>query len=389
MKNILIFDIEITGHHSEYIGHLVKYIAKNRLSNKYIFIVHYNFHKNFPGIIAMAKTSDNINFVHVSQNEFIKVMSGKLFQRSFGFYNLMKHYAVRHSVKQVILLSFNIFQFALIFKRPKLLIRGILFRPFLKMDNNSTISQLKHTRKILQTRLFLLNKSISIIYILNDIYTANFLNKRFKVDNFKMLPDPVPDIVADPKFSIFKVHNIEPKRKVFLHFGSLSIRKGTNEILYALEKLDNKTMSKIAILFIGKADAAINDLINLKMNLIHSQKPLTKIVYRNEFIPDNQMKSYFEQVDFVLLPNKFVEASSGVLGHALASGKPVIAVNKGLLGNLVSKYKGGYLIKDGSAREIANAISSCIKERQTYKVNNKYIEEHSVNNFAKVILENI
>ncbi len=47
------------------------------------------------------------------------------------------------------------------------------------------------------------------------------------------------------------------------------------------------------------------------------------------------MKSYFEQTDYFLIPYKNVESSSGILGHAIAAGKPVIATDKGLIGDFV------------------------------------------------------
>ena len=44
----LIFDIAITGHHTEYIGHLVDYLFENKQSDTFVFVVHFDFSRDFP-----------------------------------------------------------------------------------------------------------------------------------------------------------------------------------------------------------------------------------------------------------------------------------------------------------------------------------------------------
>lgn len=58
----LFFDIQITGHHTEYINHLVDYLLiNNNLNDEYFFVVHPDFSKRFSGIVAKAKQLTNVN----------------------------------------------------------------------------------------------------------------------------------------------------------------------------------------------------------------------------------------------------------------------------------------------------------------------------------------
>lgn len=200
------------------------------------------------------------------------------------------------------------------------------------------------------------------------------------------MPDPIPELKPMPGFSLRNTYNINLNKKILLHFGSLTERKGTLEILDAVDFLNNETITRIAVLLIGNTDSKMEKDILSRKSSILSKYPTAKIIFINKFVSEEMMKSCFDQSDFILMPYKNIESSSGILGHAIAAGKPVIAVGRGLIAEIVKKYNTGYLLPDPNSKEIAKSMKECLLNRNSYKRNKEYAKEHSLERFASVLL---
>lgn len=383
---ILFYDLGISGHHSEYIGHIINYIYKNPDDNEYYFLLHPEFSLNFPDIIISIKRTDNVKCVEVTKNEFENTLMGGIAKRSFSNFNLLNNYANKYKINHVILLYFNIFQLALIFKTSKYTIDGILFKPFYRMKTSSIKEKLLYLKKYLQTKLFLINNNIKHIYILNDEKTVEYLNDLYRKKTFKVLHDPTNDIIPKDNFSISDYHGFETERKVFLHFGSLTERKGTIELLDSLKYLDNNSIKRITILLIGKADISFENQINKIIEDLKIEKPSLSIFFRNKFISEQEMKCYFDQSDYFLLPYKNVESSSGVLGHAILANKPILSVKKGLIEDIVLQHNLGVLIDTVTPNKIKEGIEKLLNSDIKIIKREAYINKHSPTNFAKTLL---
>ena len=385
--NILIYEIEITGHHSEFISHLVNHIYKSKPDDFFTFILHPKFSLTFPVIAEKIKNHTNIQFIEISENDYDSVKTKSSIKNSIIEYKLMNNYAQNYGVKKVYLLTFNSFQLALGLYNSKYEISGILFMPFFRMQRITLKEKLNFVRKYLQTWLYLRNNSLKRIFILNDNKSIVYLNEVFKTNKFQMLPDPVPRIEPSPEFSLRKNFKIDAERKIILHFGSLSERKGTLELLSSFDYLNSNTKQKIALLIIGKASVDFDKLINNKILSIQQLYPETCLIYKNEYVSDSLMKCYFEQCDLVLIPYKTGESSSGIIGHSNASRKPVIATNKGLLGDLVKNNNLGLLIEESSPDLISKAIQTFMDNPIEFNKSDEYLITHSPTIFARTIFE--
>jgi glycosyltransferase involved in cell wall biosynthesis len=383
---ILFFDIEISGHHSEYISHIVDYLCYTKAEGSYFFLVHPEFSASFPEIVNKANTSENIRFIAISYKELHCVSKGVLIKQSIEFYRLMNKYALTYSITKVVLLYFNNFQFALGIFRPYYEIDGILFLQFSRMQKTTLKEKLKYFRKYWQTWFFARNRQIKHIFVLNDPKSVVYLNRELKTKIFKVLPDPVPIFTPMPDFLIRETFNIESNRRILLHFGGLAERKGTFAILEAFNHLEINDIHKIALLLIGKADAKTNNIILGRIAALKKKYPESLIVYKNEFVPYSMMKSFFDQCDIVLIPYTNVETSSGIIGHAIASNKPVIGINNGLLGEMIVENKAGIAIEKSTPELIASGIVTALKNPVIGYKNEKYLTEHSIEMFASIIL---
>lgn len=384
--NSLIFDIEISGHHVEYMKHLKDFLCKEESNDNFIFVVHPEFFTRFGNIIGKEKVFKNITFKSISLKEYHECKKGNLIIQSLKIYRLLQYYAKEYKITKAYLLYFNIFQFALGIFKPDFEINGILFSPYYRMEKGNLREKLEFLRKNIQTKLFIRNKYIIKVFILNDLTTANALNSKFRTNKFQMLPDPVPDLVPLRDFSVRKAYNISSERKIFLHFGSLSIRKGTIDILDSFNYLSENDIKSTALILAGKATARTDLNIKSKISDLSRKYDYIMIIYKNEFVSESLMKSYFDQCDFVLIPYKNIESSSGIIGHAIASGKPVIGTNKGLLGEMISKNHLGYLINESSPELIADSFKKALGDKTITISNPEYLKGHTPEQFALTLI---
>lgn len=385
----LFFDIQLTGHHSEYINHLVDYLCVNNdLTDEYFFVVHPDFSKQFPEIVFKAQQLSNVTWIEITKEEFDKSQRGSLIRSSFSLYRLMDFYAKKCKVHHVYLLYFNSFQLSCIFYRPNYSMSGILFLQFYRMSKSTLKDKIKYFRKYYITKLYALNPQIQGVSILNDLKTAEYLNREFNTTIFRMLPDPIPVLSPLQHFDIYEHYTIDRNRKIFLHIGSLGDRKGTFEIIEAAKHISDDFQSEIAILVVGKASEQESELLSQKIEKAWEESKVS-ILWDNQFVSNEMMKSLFDQCTAVLIPYKNAEASSGILGHAVAAKKLVIATKSGLLQELVENNNLGITISNVHPRDIAKAIINLeyysIDQMRFYS----FKEKHKSNEFAEQVIKKI
>jgi len=385
VKEIL-YDSAVMGHHSEYISHIVEYLSDNATDKQYYFVVSEELPAKFPDIVKKSESISNIHWVFIPLLEISKLYSQNIITRSFSELKLVSRYAKELKAQHVHLLYFNIFQLALGFIRPKFTISGILFLQFYRMSTKSFRERVKYYRKYMTTKLYVRNSKLKKIFLLNDDKTVKYLNKEFKTDKFRMLPDPIPALTPAEGFDLRQHYKIEESRKVLLHIGSLGDRKGTFEIIESAALIAEELQSQICILLVGKAgnletEKQIADGINKV-----SAKTKVKILWDNQFVPNDVMKSLFNQSDVVLMPYKNAEASSGILGHAMDSKTPVIATGSGLLKDIVLGYGAGALIDKVTEASIADAIGTINLSEYNATAVERFVQEHSSQRFVRTIL---
>lgn len=389
MKSTLIFDTEITGHHIEYILHLINYIGLKGDKTHYFFVLHPKFISKFPEIQNKAINCTNIKLIEISANELDRINKGNTFTRSIDNYKLLIEYADKYNVNNLFLMHINAFIFALILYRSKFRFSGILFHQFYRIEKNSIANKIRFYRKYFQTWLLTLNNQIQTVFILNDNLTVNYLNYHFKTNIFKVLSDPIPEWAPITDFSINEKYNIKNTRRIFLHIGALEERKGTFEILDSFNFQNSETRRSICLLIFGKANSETHQIILSKVSDLKTRFPEVQIIYKNEFISNSMMKSLFVQSEFVLVPYKNSESSSGIIGHAIADGCKIIGPNKGLLGEYIKSYKQSIALDIINPKSIAIGISEAITVFNSHQKNymwQEYVDSHTPESFARMIL---
>ncbi len=384
--NVLFFESEITGHHSEYIDHVVAQLLRNPEEHTYHFVVHPDFENRFPNIVENANKCKYINWHHIQGELLASIAQLSIGKKSFKEYHLVENFAERLQADMVYLMHFNTFQLALALKRSRYKIRGILFNQFLRMTPKTWSEWLKYYRKYWVTKLYCMNPAIDKVFVLNDLDAVVGFNKKFNTNVFSVLYDPIPNLSPLKDFDIRNTYDIRPENEIFLHFGSLATRKGTFEVIEAASLIPKALQRKVTILLVGKPEnESIGEQISAHI-LSNRKRSDVQIIWENSFVSNQTMKSLFLQCSAVLMPYKNPEASSGILGHAIAAKKPVITTGKGLLKELVEENNFGILLEEVKPITIAKALLKIRDIKTTDAAYETYLKMHTTAEFSTQLL---
>ena len=143
---------------------------------------------------------------------------------------------------------------------------------------------------------------------------------------------------------------LDPSAKYMLFFGFIRDYKGLDILLKAVadERIKN---SDIKLIVAG-------EFYNNSEKYFEMEKQLGlegKIIWRTDFIADEQVKNYFCASDIIVQPYK-TATQSGVTQIAYHFEKPMLVTNVGGLPEIVPNGKVGYSVEP-EAKVIADAIS--------------------------------
>lgn len=163
---------------------------------------------------------------------------------------------------------------------------------------------------------------------------------------------------------------------LYLHFGGLNRRKGTLDIMEAIDLLSSEDLKSKVFIFAGKIDD------NIKKEFYELKKKneyKSKIIVFDEFCSYEFINNLCFSCDCILVPYHNTNQSSGVIGYAGYFKKPVIAPSKGLLGYLVREYNLGITLQEMDNQNLSKSILIPLP-----LINSTYSETHTIQNFINV-----
>ena len=105
-------------------------------------------------------------------------------------------------------------------------------------------------------------------------------------------------------------------------------------------------------------------------------------------MPFEKMADLFVTCDYVLIPYLAKGQSSGIVGHAVYYGKPVVVAGEGVIGKIVRKWKLGHLLRDSSEDSICWILRYLMNNTPAYNMKRRdYLTGHSIEKFNHAIYE--
>src|SRR5690554_2655944 len=393
MKKIAVYDPYLTGHHVEYIYHLIKYWHTQKPKFEMYLFVSQGFLENLRELF-------DTDLLHSSPEIHIKYIQDLVDRENFSIEQSLSNYKIQlsylnkfieqHDIDHCVFMYLdNAMQIALSMRVGRSLkcgISGIVFNPFGGFGAG-LMKYYYSTRRVLQNYIMMSNPIIKGVYIIIDQKTADRLNLMHFTRRFIFVSDPILKIDQIPIQTDGEVNSHD--RITFLLFGSLNKRKGIFKTLQAVNLLSEEELSKIKIVFAGKL-APVDKVAFLSeyKNLKKRDKGVLELY--DEFISYNDVPRLFDSADYILLPYDATQASSGILGHAAFYRKPILGQGGGIFEEHVAKFKLGKTVAEMDETKlcdlIRNIISNHIQIPFDVEGSAKYLDFRSSEVFAAKIL---
>lgn len=371
MSRTVIFDTHITGHNLEYLHHIYSE-AINRTDETFIFAIPEAF-KDVRHKLSWREAS-NISFHYITHDELRPTICG-FWRRPLINCCILRRIVKQYNADSVILIVLaQILPFVFLLPR-RVSISGILY--YIYLYKWKSLGIYSRFVEVLNYLCIKYTSNVKRVFLLNDYVAVRYFNKKYKTSKFCYLLDPVFNKVS-PDLSISrKSLGIPERSRVYFHFGSMSYRKGTLDVLKCIEYLDPIN----TYIFAGVVAPDIKEEF---YNRVQKLNERYHILLFDEFCSFEKIASFCQLSNFLFLPYKEVYQSSGVIGYASLYNVPVISTKNGMLGKLVRRYKLGWSFDFSNIKAVCKEISSIECKSKPIPVD--YVKTHSVSEFSKVLL---
>lgn len=210
--------------------------------------------------------------------------------------------------------------------------------------------------------------------VLHDI---DKLDKKDKPKKFS--PHPLYDHYGDKEDKIMAMNSLylDTNYNYLLFFGLIREYKGLDLLLKAMadERIDNYPLKLIiAGEFYDKKEPYMQMIDDYKIN--------DKIIICDKYIPDEEVKNFFNLADMVVQPYKSA-TQSGVTQVAYHFEKPMLVTDVGGLREIVPDGKVGYVVEPQSTK-IADAICDFYDNDRLDFFENNIVEEKKKYEWSKM-----
>lgn len=374
----LIYDTNLGGHHIEYLHHY--YIAAlSKPEDEFIFCIDKASFENRKGQYNWPETK-HIRFEYISQNTITRCNTGNIYIQGWRKSKEISLAAKKYKCDKVILtMLMEVIPFILFMLPKNTVVRGIIYMIYLY-----ELKQMSLLKRVITTLRYLLmvkSNRLDRAFILNDKNSAIRLNKIYHTNKFHYIPDPVPSVEISKLINLRSQLSIPKDSVIYLHFGVLSTRKGTLDILEAIKISQKKDLLNKHFVFAG----VVKEHLRIHFyQLIKEIKELgANILVFDEFCSKDFLYNLCYTCDIILMPYHYTNLSSGVLGYAAVFKKPVIGPGSGIIGNCIREYRLGHTLSKISKEDIKEAFLLPL----SYTGRNHYEKQNSIDGFIKTILE--
>lgn len=189
------------------------------------------------------------------------------------------------------------------------------------------------------------------------VHDIDQLDKKDRPKTFS--PHPIYDHYGErmSKAEACKALGLDASKVYMLFFGLVRAYKGLDLLLDAFAQIKDQ-LPDLQLIIAGefyededkyRTQMAANELTD-------------RVILRNEFIPDGDLRKYFGAADLIVQPYK-TATQSGVTQVAFHFEKPMLVTNVGGLGEIVHDHKMGYACEP-SAEAIAEDLKDYFEKKR-------------------------
>lgn len=213
-------------------------------------------------------------------------------------------------------------------------------------------------------------------------------SKKSKVERPKTFsPHPIYDHYGErmTKSEACKALGLDAKKNYMLFFGLVRAYKGLDLLLDAFAMIKDQ-MPELQLIIAGEFyEDEEKYRTQIEANGLNE-----RVILRNEFIPDGDLRKYFGAADLIVQPYK-TATQSGVTQVAFHFEKPMLVTNVGGLGEIVHDHRMGYACEPNAQAIAADILDYYSHNRQAaytaylQKEKTKYAWSKMTGAFTKIM----
>ena len=364
LPKVLAVELEVRGHHADYIRNFANTWIEREFPAHLEFLVTRPFLKYHTNIVDHFRhLSDKPVSLHVISEEEQARLDLRPRLKYWNGWKLFCKYAEQLESSYGLLMYSDYFQLPVcIGKKSPCPFSAIYFRPTFHyhtfLNFRPTLKQrFVAWRKAMLLGRFLKNPELKELYCL-DPEVVPYIRRTFTTeaeishiaDSFCMAPGSQHRADA-----LRRDLGIDSDRTVFCLLGVLDSRKGTRQLLQAVQHINHEVGKQVCILLLGYVpdhESVAIETLAKEMNGVSS----VQVIIRNQYIEATEVQHYYALSDVILTTYQNHMGSSSALIRAALAKKPVLSSDFGLMGHLVRTRKLGHVCDSTSPPAIAAAI---------------------------------
>lgn len=181
------------------------------------------------------------------------------------------------------------------------------------------------------------------------------LSSRIGEQGVALICDPWLERAEMDKAAARRALGIQSGSRVFLHTGTSRPEKGLKDACEAIQSLDHEVRGNVCLLRAGVVDP-------LDTTSLRELEAIGGALIMDQYVSEDELALCYVAADWVLLPYRDQKETSGVLVHAAANRRPVIASDYGLIGSHVRAYGLGRLFTHRDQNALRSLLAEIIAE---------------------------
>lgn len=188
------------------------------------------------------------------------------------------------------------------------------------------------------------------------------------------------------KNKILKRYNISQEKKIIIFVGRIKPEKGLNEVLSALEKLDDRYI----LLIIGSTNFGRDDISDYEKQIQRKCIELDKKIVFTGYIPNQEIWKYYKIANVAVLPSMWEEPAGLTMIEAAAAGVPVITTNSGGIPEYLNDDIAVFVERDKDIVDnLVRYINQIVFDNSDYKEMANKASKYVERNFSENVFYNV
>jgi glycosyltransferase involved in cell wall biosynthesis len=179
----------------------------------------------------------------------------------------------------------------------------------------------------------------------------------------RLIADPVEPLSLPTRSKARAMLRLPEHKKFIMSIGMQDHRKGVDYLINACAHW--RPAEPAAIVLAGSLSAQIRQLVTNDLRYLVDEE---RLIVLDRYLTNEEMNACYAAADLIAAPYRPHLQSSGIVLHAAAAGKMVLAANNGWFTYMVPKFSLGRLCDPQDPERLAETFDPALHEAEAYKL---------------------